>query len=285
MKGTDLPLGARAVGMAIASYFDHAGSWVISRKALCEELDISVPTLKRCLRQLKDADIIEVVSGGKDGRACSHYSTGSRISKMAPAPRRQPAAGGSKTIPRGGHQRPPLVSGSGSGSSGDKLPTYPPSVRCSKKRPAVVNASQKQTGMYAALRNGCVPRNSPPGPGDAWPAWHDDDTAASWSSSRISAEITILEAWDGRTPRRPRSEQVRADDMQHMKRMAADHTRHKAEDRDATGRVGGLKPPSAWTKQKLPVAGNYDDDRVWRTARAIDKAMALDPNATKFAWK
>ena len=101
-KGTDLPLGARAVGMAVASYFDHAGTWAVSRKALCAELDISERTLTRYLQQLKAADVLDVQPGGADGRSCSRYAPGPRIATMAPARRTEPATGGCARAQAGG---------------------------------------------------------------------------------------------------------------------------------------------------------------------------------------
>ena len=118
-RGTDLPLGARAVGMCIASYFDFAGTWAVSRETLAAELDINERTLTRYLQRLKAANIIEVHAGGSDGRSWSRYQTGSAISKMAPARRTEPATGGADTPRQGGRPDPPIesYSGSGSGSS------------------------------------------------------------------------------------------------------------------------------------------------------------------------
>ena len=134
MKGTDLPLGARAVGLCIASYFDFAGTWAVSREALADELDCDPRTLTRYLQKLKAANILEVHAGGSDGRAWSRYSTGSAIAKMAPARRREPATGGADAPWQGGRIDPPIVSCSGSGSSRASKPLSTSGTQPPKKR-------------------------------------------------------------------------------------------------------------------------------------------------------
>ena len=83
-RGSGLPLATRAVGLAIASYFDTTGEWSVPEKTLCAELDIHRSTLHRHLTALKEAGILSV---DINRTRCNRYATGGAISKMKPAPR------------------------------------------------------------------------------------------------------------------------------------------------------------------------------------------------------
>ena len=295
-RGTDLPLATRAVALAVASYFDANGTWGISRKALCEELDIDRSTLGRHLASLKAANILDVDSGG--GHKRNRYTVGPRVWKMRPATRPQsckdaPGRGckdapgrGCKDAPgRGCKDAPPVVSEAVSRAARSRCETGVPNERGASAagctdRPSQVKvnriATEAQVRAYCKQRNRCVPRHSPPGLGDDWPWWYTDDEVRKWTRQHISTEIDKL---------RIRADRLDAGLARVARKVKAEKAAAEARMREVFAANPQLaKRAEEWVRRAARPTQPALDGRAVAEAHVREKRRLAAAGITPFKW-